>query len=123
MDEKCGPVPATWQTVVSEQNHTELAYINKRTKEAGAEDVPFKWVEPLPEDNGEQFFSDYLEVRKEIEEQGYTKMPYGQCPCWKCGLQPPPVAAAINQNHKSAPVMIQQTNLDMTTTLNLAAQP
>ena len=59
MDEK--GVPVAWQTVVSDYNHMQLAHINKLAKEAGAEEVPFKWVEPLPEDNGERFFSEYLD--------------------------------------------------------------
>ena len=94
MDDKSAPV--TWQKEVSLKNHSKLAYINKLAKEAGADDLPFEWVKPLLEDNGERFFSEYLKQRKEIQEQ-YTKHPDDdQCPCSKCGLQPPRVAADIN---------------------------
>ena len=107
--------PATWQTVVSFLNHTELAYINNLAKMAGAEDLPFKWVEPLPDDNGERFFSEYLKVREEIKQQ-CPKQQNDRCPCLKCGrlltpavlLTPPPLppqeTPITNPNPKPPPV-------------------
>jgi hypothetical protein len=76
-------VPVAWQTVVSNYNHTQLAHINKMAEEAGADDVPFKWVEPLPEDNGERFFSEYLDQRKQIIQQ-FPNQLEDRCPCAKC---------------------------------------
>ena len=54
-------IPAAWEMTVSYNNNLQLAYINFLAKEANTAHVPFKEVEPLPQDNGEQFFSEYLQ--------------------------------------------------------------
>jgi hypothetical protein len=100
MDEKW--LPVAWQTVVSYNNHTQLAHINKLAREAGAEDVPFKWVEPLPEDNGERFFSEYLEQRKQIV-QDFPNQQNDRCPCSKC--------ATTQEQKQQQPVVAKSPNL------------
>jgi len=60
-------IPAACESVLPFFNHTELAHINKIATDAGMpiDDVPFKNVEPLPPDNGERFFSEYITHMKE----------------------------------------------------------
>jgi hypothetical protein len=54
-------MPAAWETIVPYFNHSELAWVNEPAHKAGAQYVPFVHVEPLAEDTGERFFSEYLQ--------------------------------------------------------------
>ena len=51
--------PPAWETTILYFNHLELAYLNKLAKQ---DDHPklFPYVEPLPQNTGEHFFSEYL---------------------------------------------------------------
>ena len=60
-------VPAAYESIVSFFNHSELAYINNIAIQAGATKIPFANVEPLPQDNGERFFSEYLTWMKQTK--------------------------------------------------------
>ena len=107
--------PVVWQTVVSYQNHTELKYINDLAKKAGAENLPFEDVEVLPEDNGELFFSEYLEKKDVVK--NHPNQETDHCPCAKCnGTQksPPqqePQAPALQEPTPAAPAPTVQHRL------------
>ena len=58
-------MPHGWELVVPYFNHSELQYINNLAVQAGAEKLPFQNLDPLPEDSGERFFSEYLAWMKE----------------------------------------------------------
>jgi hypothetical protein len=61
-------MPGAWETVVPYFNHSELSWINSLAEEAGcSENLPFPYVEELPEDNGERFFSKYLEWKQLVK--------------------------------------------------------
>jgi len=74
-------IPAAFEGVVAFFNHTELRYINQLALDVGVSDAPFKNLEPLPADNGERFFSEYLSWMRK------TKPTYDendQCRCEQC---------------------------------------
>jgi hypothetical protein len=85
-------VPATitsyWANHPSYYNHSELAYANELAEAAGYPEVPFPYVRPLPEDNGERFFSEYwaeeIERRSTYEGSALND----RCYCPKCGCNP-----------------------------------
>ena len=56
-------IPVGWEKVVPYFNHTELSYVNDMAKQLGAR-VPFPRAEPLQDDTGERFFSEYMTVSK-----------------------------------------------------------
>ena len=88
-------MPVQWRQEVSFWNQTELAFINKLAQEAGADYVPFVDIEVLPPDNGERFFSEYLQQRKEIS-TAHPNHLLDTCPCATCTgtrKSPPPAAA------------------------------
>ena len=101
-------IPAAWETVVPFSNHTELAYINSLATEAGHSNaVPFPNAEPLLEDNGERFFSEYLTWLKETKpKQDENDM----CLCLVCQpsstASPPP----IPQQKKPPPTIYNNNN-------------
>ena len=76
-------VPASWETVVSFTNHTQLLYINELAAEAGTTHVPFLSVELLSEDTGEQFFSQYLKDQTQRDNNKEDR-----CKCRLCGSNP-----------------------------------
>ena len=77
-------MPAAWEGVVSHWNHCELAFINKLAVRCGAK-KPFDYVEDLPDDNGERFFSEYLSIQTEIQQQWPLQFFHNDhCPCNGC---------------------------------------
>ena len=76
-------VPAGWECVVPYWNHTELRFINEMAVSSGSQQQ-FQWVENLPEDTGERFFSEYLaqQSRRKLE---IPKHPLNdRCQCCLC---------------------------------------
>lgn len=57
-------MPAGWEKVLPYFNDSELSYCNTLARNVGIKEanVPFHHVEPLPEDNGERFFSRFMTV-------------------------------------------------------------
>ncbi len=53
-------MPAAWEDVIPYYNHTELQHVNDIARQAGANQMPFANLEPLPQDNGERFFSECI---------------------------------------------------------------
>ena len=80
-------MPAAWETVVSHWNHQQLAFINKLAVRCGASKL-FDDVEHLPQDNGERFFSEYLQVYEQLNEVwNISVQQHDFCPCEKCEAQ------------------------------------
>ena len=76
-------IPAAFEAVVPFFNHTELRHINQLAIDAGVSNgcVPFTNVEPLPPDNGERFFSEYLSWMRKAKP---TYDENDQCRCEYC---------------------------------------
>ncbi len=115
-------MPSHWETVVSYFNHCELKHINALAVELGLE-PPFDYVEDLPDDTHERFFSEYLDILKEIRH----KFPIQQqdtrcCICDRCSNDPEqerpnPTATAV------AHPMETQQQPNSATTANSSDQP
>ncbi len=55
-------IPTTWETTGPYYyNHGELQYVNNLAKDCGANRLPFQYVDQIQPDNGERFFSEYLD--------------------------------------------------------------
>ena len=78
-------IPSAYESVVCFFNHSELAYVNQIAIQAGAKQssLPFQSLEPLPPDNGERFFSEYLDWLKEAKPRNDV---LGRCLCSHCGI-------------------------------------
>lgn len=64
-------IPGYWRNYPSYFNHSELKYTNELARDAKYPKDPFKNVRPLPDDNGERFFSEYwIEEKKTSENHG-----------------------------------------------------
>ena len=61
-------MPSGWEAVVPVWNHTKLKFINTMAFRSGSKEQ-FEWVEDLPEDNGERFFSEYLVQQEKREKE------------------------------------------------------
>jgi len=75
--------PSGWETVPDYFNHSELDYVNKLARSAGiqSDQEPFKFVEPLPFDNGERFFSEHLAWLKDTKPKNDEN---DMCLCHRC---------------------------------------
>jgi len=78
-------IPAAYESAVMFFNHTELTCINRIATQAGASqnELPFTCVEPLPPDNGEHFFSEYLIWMANTKPRNDL---LGRCLCVQCGI-------------------------------------
>ena len=76
-------------------NHSELSLVNQWALEAGCQDIPFKEAKPLPPDNGERFFGEYLVENKERSKFGVHRTTR-RCMCRQCGGNPEPLNLRIN---------------------------
>ena len=75
----------SWDEILAYHNHSELAWINKLARDAGASVDPFWWVEKLAADTGERFFSEYLLAIDPLELEYDDK---DLCQCIKCRPNP-----------------------------------
>jgi hypothetical protein len=78
-------MPAPWETVVPYFNHSELHWVNQLARKTGVQKVPFVSVKALPEDNGERFFSEYLQWMKVATPKFDAQ---DQCLCLQCEATP-----------------------------------
>jgi hypothetical protein len=78
-------IPSFWLNYPSHKNHCELVRANELAVAGRYPEVPFPSARPLPPDNGERFFSEYL--IEETKRQGAIKEhPLNdRCHCPKCG--------------------------------------
>ncbi|KAG7342669.1 hypothetical protein IV203_020613 [Nitzschia inconspicua] len=85
-EEERNKMPVGWEEVVSYYNHSELAYVNALARDAGTDHVPFKDTEILVDDNGERFFSEYLNKNLPTPQQESDR-----CQCCKCATNEIPL--------------------------------
>ena len=84
-------ITAYWANYPAFTNHSELAYVNGLAEATGYPRQPFQHVRPLPEDNGERFFSEYLVQQRERAKK-YTPSPLNdRCQCPSCGTNTIPL--------------------------------
>jgi len=113
MDRKS--IPASWEKVVSFFNHSELWYVNDMAKSIGCT-YPFPAAEVLPKDNGERFFSEYINTLKEIGKNQRGEA--GECLCKQCGVAdhsisietPPP--QQVHENNTTNNANNQRVNIN-----------
>jgi len=122
-------IPAAWEKVIPYFNHSELSYVNEMANDVGCT-MPFPTAEPLPDDNGERFFSQYLKILKQI---GDRRGEEGECLCDLCGNGPtaegmvvPPQTNITRQQQQQRmeitnTVMPVEPNQNQTTTPTAAA--
>ena len=108
-------IPGAWEKVLPFHNHSELAYVNRMAAALNLPD-PFPYAEPLPKDNGERFFSEYLTIYKP------ATLPYDDddiCICVDCNAAPdnttpilpprkPPLPAAVPPKQSASDVCLRQ---------------
>ena len=80
-------MPVAWETLVPFWDHTEINHINILALFLWLE-APFNDVEMLPKDNGERFFSAYLQERNEIVASIREHPLNSQCQCLRCTNNP-----------------------------------
>lgn len=69
-------------------NHSELSVVNQWAVESGCDDLPFKYVRPLPPDNGERFFGAYaVEAETRFKKFGNDRVTR-RCLCPECSGNP-----------------------------------
>ena len=84
-------ITAYWANYPAFTNHSELAYVNGLAEATGYPRQPFQHVRPLPEDNGERFFSEYL-VEQRDRAKKYVANPLNdRCQCPSCGTNSIPL--------------------------------
>jgi hypothetical protein len=87
-------MPSCWEVIPSYYNHVQLVHLNRMAVDARYPDdvVPFPFVEALPPDNGERFFSEYLLQLKEIRQQYRPHRLNDRCQCLSCASNPIPLS-------------------------------
>ena len=97
-------IPAGWEKVLPFWNHSELSYVNQLAADVHPlVAIPFPNAEPLPDDNGERFFSEYLTITKP------RSLKYNEhdiCICEQCCQQLSPTKPTLVQQQEA------QTNLN-----------
>ena len=102
-------IPAAFESVVAFFNHSELAHVNAVASLAGLspQTLPFKQVEPLPADNGERFFSEYITWMNETKPQ-YDNV-QSRCLCKSCNAMAMPVEQRQQQQQPQPTTEAQPT--------------
>ena len=106
-EERQTNMPVGWETAVPHWNHSELAHINCLAASMNV-DAPFRGVETLPKDNGERFFSEYLDDRKQIVGSIKEHNQSGRCPCLRCENNPIPLEGVSNNPTSPLVLMINK---------------
>ena len=101
-DDKRKSLPAHYLKVPQFYNHSELSVVNANAEKCGAKDPPFANVRPLPEDNGERFFSEYNTEQKD-RNQNVTPSNYNaRCQCRSCAKNPVELIHSVLQEEQEA---------------------
>lgn len=103
-------IPAAFESIISFFNHLELEYVNRMAINAGIslDDIPFRWVEPLPPDNGERFSSEYLTWMRATKPQ--YDLQQSQCLCKLCGTATKIVPQQHRQKEQPMEPMVREAN-------------
>ena len=83
-----GKTTLDFEKIPSYWNHTQLNTLNDMANKVGWETKPFPFAKPLPEDNGERFFSQYLHQQKMRIERYPPHRENSRCQCTQCARQP-----------------------------------
>ena len=78
-------VPSGWKNHPEYFNHSELIVANGLAESIGYPVLPFDYARPLPEDNGEWFFAEYLVEQVEQENNFQSSTLSDRCYCPSCG--------------------------------------
>jgi hypothetical protein len=103
-------------------NHSSLAAVNQDAAAAGVPDelLPFKDLRPLPPDNGERFFSEYLQEQRKrniiIEKHPNND----RCQCGRCGSNPKRLFHELVADGKTVYNPYTKTRTEITTTTPVA---
>ena len=76
-------VPSKFDNVALHTNHLKLAELNQLARKNGLPDV-FQYVDPLPEDNGEVFLSEYFVQQQQRNQQYKPTLKETLCKCPQC---------------------------------------
>jgi hypothetical protein len=82
---------AYWANYPAYWNHSELAHVNLLAEATGYGITPFRNVRPLPEDNGEKFFSEYIVGQRERSASFPSSPLNDRCQCPSCGTNSVPL--------------------------------
>jgi hypothetical protein len=80
-------LPAHYLRVPQYFNHSSLGIVNANAVKLG-NTIPFEDTRELPPDNGERFFSQYLEEQQQQNETVTPHINTDRCQCKKCGNNP-----------------------------------
>jgi hypothetical protein len=80
-------IPSHCLLVPMHYNHSELLLVNSNAKSLGLE-PPFQNVQILPPDNGERFFSEYLQEQKARNQNITSHVNNDRCQCPSCAGNP-----------------------------------
>ena len=83
-----GNLTLEYERIPSFYNHTRLKFINEMAKKVGWDKEPFPFARPLPEDNGERFFSQYLAQHKQRVKTFPEHPDNSRCQCNNCAKNP-----------------------------------
>ena len=91
------------EEVPSYYNHTQLKFINELAIKTKWKKLPFDHARPLPEDNGERFFSDYLREHKVRTRKYKASTVNDRCQCPRCAKNPITIKQQKKQTTKNVP--------------------
>ena len=114
-------IPAAYESMVPFFNHTELHYINRMAIAAGITipNVPFHRVEILPKDNGERFFSEYLDWMKTTKPGNHKN---DLCRCKLCS-NPTTYPISQQEGTKTVGNSMHEVNETINTTITTMVTP
>ena len=95
-------IPSEFRGVPLELNDSFKTYINNLTVETNFTTYLYHNVRILPEDNGEQFFSDYYIQQEQRNKENLTQDSTNLCICHKCTQDKNPVQMIKKFNHQIA---------------------
>jgi hypothetical protein len=81
-------IPYHFRHVPRFYNHSDLALVNQLAADAGVQECVHSYVCPLPEDNGERFFSTYLHEQIERNRDLQPHPDNDRCQCLQCAGNP-----------------------------------
>jgi hypothetical protein len=110
-------ITSYWANQPEIYNHSELMYIQGLAKEAGLAKLPFEWIRPLPQDNGERFFGLYwvqeVKRRKAYKDSGL----HDRCCCPQCGTNAIEIeyrTALVHKNKTATVKNVEAVTMDAT---------
>ena len=106
--DECAGVPLFFHREPLHFNESDLAVVNCMAAEVGIKQDVHPDVRPLPEDNGERFFSAYY---REQQKRNETLVPHplnDRCQCEKCANNPLPLPNVTAPPPQAVKMVVQQ---------------